>query len=233
MTLTELDRFERPMTEFDEVALMRSRLYTALLSDVLDGLGHMGQALPARIRPLDDGLVLVGRARTLQFELFGTWPAPDENPYEIEIALVDSLGRDDVVVMACGDSGLIAPWGGLLSTASQYRGAAGAITDGLVRDIKQIRDLQFPVFHAGIAPLDTKGRAKAVAMDVPILCGGVSVSPGDLVFGDADGCVIVPKAIEAEVLDGAFRKLVAEDDTLSELRAGKPLADVFRKFGVL
>jgi regulator of RNase E activity RraA len=215
------------------LAAMRERFFCALLSDVLDGLGYRNQALPSWIRPLDEGSVMVGRARTgLYMEVFEP-PPPGENPYKLEITLVDSLKPDEVAVFSCGRSGRIAPWGGLLSTAAQVRGAAGVLMDGLVRDIREIRAMGFPVFHAGIGPLDSKGRGKVMAIDVVVECGGVRVAPGDLVFGDADGCVVVPRDVEGAVVAAALEKLSGERKTMDALRTGRPLAEVFAEFGIL
>ena len=107
------------------------------------------------------------------------------------------------------------------------------MTDAYVRDIRAIRALRFPVFHGGIAPLDSKGRGKVAEIDVPIRCGGVAVAPGDLVVGDADGVVVVPKAVESEALRRAFAKVAGENTTRDELAAGAKLADVFAKYRVL
>ena len=212
---------------------MRAGFFCALLSDVLDGLGYTKQVLPACIRPLDEELVMVGRARTMLYADVYDAPKPDENPYELEIELVDSLMPGQVAVCACGGTGRIAPWGGLLSTAARARGAAGAVMDGLVRDIRDIRSLQFPVFHGGIGPLDSKGRAKVIAIDVPVECGGVLVNPGDVLFGDADGCIVIPQSVEKAVVERAHDKLKGERSTRQALLAGRRLADVFAEFGVL
>ena len=121
------------------------KLYTAVLSDTLDSLGYRNQVMRPDIRPLDDGLVLFGRARTGLFrDVYHV--KEGENPYALEIALIDDLKPGEVAVMGCGASGRIAPWGELLSTASAQRGATGCVTDGLVRDVRQIRQMQFPVF---------------------------------------------------------------------------------------
>jgi len=211
---------------------IRQTLYTAVLSDVLDGLGCREQAMPASIRPLDEDLVLAGFARTgLYREVFHV--VPGENPYALEIALIDDLKPDEVAVFGCCGSRRIAPWGELLSTASRARGAAGCVTDGMVRDVRAIRALRFPVFHGGIAPLDSKGRGKVAEIDVPIRCGGVAVAPGDLIVGDADGVIVVPQAIENEALRQAFAKVTGENRTRDELAAGAKLADVFARHGVL
>lgn len=214
------------------IATARERLFTAVLSDVLDAAGRRSQAMRPDVRPLDDALVMVGRARTGSYaDVYHV--EPGENPYELEIRLVDDLAPDEVVVLAAGASGRIAPWGELLSTACRARRGAGCVTDGLVRDIRAIRALRFPVFAGGIGPLDTKGRGKVVAIDVPVECGGVAVRSGDLVFGDADGVVVIPREIEGEILRAALDKVSGEDRTRAALERGEKLADVFARHGIL
>jgi len=209
-------------------------LSAAVLSDTLDSLGLMQQAMRPFMRPLDDALQLVGRARTGVYMPVYAAPVAGENPYEVEIALVDDLAPGDVVVLACdGPTDRIAPWGELLSTASAARGAAGCVTDGLVRDVRQIREMRFPVFCGGIGPLDTKGRARMVERDVPVVCAGVAVRRGDLVFGDVDGVVVVPREAEEEVLRRALEKVSGESASREALQRGEKLADVFRRLGIL
>ena len=211
---------------------LRTRLFTAVLSDCLDAAGYRNQALAARIRPLDDSLVLCGRARTgLYGEVYEA--REGENPYELEIRLIDDLRAGEVPVFACGASGRIAPWGELLSTAAHARGAAGVVMDGLTRDVRAIREMRFPVFAGGIGPLDSKGRGKVVAIDVPVEVAGARVEPGDLVFGDADGVVVVPKAVEEQVISAALAKAQGENETRDALARGEKLADVFRRHGIL
>jgi 4-hydroxy-4-methyl-2-oxoglutarate aldolase len=211
---------------------LRERLYTSVLSDVLDEVGITGQAMKATIRPLDDALVMAGFARTGLFrDVYHV--APDENPYELEIRIIDDLKPGEVMVFGCGGSGRIAPWGELLTTAARARGAVGAVTDGLVRDVRGIRSVQFPVFHGGIAPLDSKGRGKVGDIDVRIECAGVRVNSGDLVFGDVDGVVVVPREVEDEVLARAFDKVSRENNTRDELLRGTKLKDVYDRYGVL
>lgn len=209
------------------------RLYSAVLSDVLDGLGLPRQAMRPFVRPLDEALVLFGRARTgLYMPRYHV--EPGRNPYEVEIALVDDLKPGDVAVFACGGpTDRIAPWGELLTTASIARGAAGCVTDGLVRDVRRIREVGFPVFHGGIGPLDSKGRGEMMAMDVPVECGGVRVEPGDYVLGDVDGVVVVPHAAAEEAFRQALGKVAAEDRTREMLAAGRKLREVFDELGVL
>ena len=208
-------------------------LGAAVLSDVMDSLGLVRRAMKPFVRPLDESRVLVGRARTgLYMPAYSL--RDGENPYDVEIALVDDLQPQEVVVLACnGPTDRIAPWGELLSTASVARGAAGCVTDGLVRDVKQIRLMQFPVFHGGIGPLDTKGRARMVERDVRVECAGVSIEPGDIVFGDVDGVVVIPRAHEHAVVLKAIEKVTGENHTRDALRQGESLAVVFKRFGIL
>ena len=215
-----------------DLASLRT-LSAAVLSDVMDSLGLRERAMRPFVRPLDESLVLVGRARTgLYMPVYQV--REGENPYEVEIALVDDLKPGDAVVLACGGpTDRIAPWGELLSTASRARGAAGCVTDGLVRDVRQIREMGFPVFHGGIGPLDTKGRARMMERDIPVDCGGVHVRSGDIVFGDVDGVVIIPQERAAEVIARAQEKVRGEDNTRAELEQGRRLAEVFAKYRIL
>ena len=208
------------------------QLNPAILSDVLDDLGIANQVMSIGVRPIDESLMLCGRART---GAYMEVPYIEEgiNPYRLEIALVDDLRQNDVAVLACGGSSRIAPWGGLLSTAAKARGAAGCVTDGYVRDTIEVRRLKFPVFAGGIAPLDSKGRGQIMSTDVPVICDGVRVSPGDLVVGNADGVVVVPQEHELDVIAKALEKNAGEYNSIKELRAGSYLRDVFEKYGIL
>ena len=220
------------MLDADLIALVRTRLYAAVISDTLDGLGFTQQAMHPSLRPLDDSLVLFGRARTgLYMEVYRE--TPGENPYELEIALVDDLKQDEVPVLACPRGDRVAPWGELLSTASAARKAAGCVTDGLVRDVRMIRSMTFPVFAGGIGPLDSKGRGTVMRIDVPVRCGGVLVNPGDWVFGDVDGVVVIPEAAAGKTIEQALEKVSQETSLREELAAGVPLRDAFAKYGIL
>jgi 4-hydroxy-4-methyl-2-oxoglutarate aldolase len=208
-------------------------LYTAVLSDVLDGMGFPNQALRPFVRPLDETLSFVGRARTgLYANAYSVLDG--ENPYELEIRLVDDLKAGDVAVIACdGPTDRMAPWGELLTTAAIARGAVACVTDGLVRDVRHIRAMKFPVFHGGIGPLDSKGRCRMIEMDRPIVCAGVKVATGDTIFGDVDGVIAIPQAIAEEAFAKAIDKVSRENRTRDELRAGRLLSEVYAKYGVL
>jgi len=208
------------------------KLFSSVISDALDEVGIINQVMSIGMRPLDQSLSFCGRARTGAYMEI-PYNVEGVNPYELEIAIVDDLRPGDVAVFACGGSSRIAPWGGLLSTAAVARGAAGCVTDGFTRDLKEIHLLRFPVFSAGIAPLDSKGRGQIMATDVPVICDGVRVSPGDLVIGDADGVVVIPQRDESDVLAKAFEKINSENKSIKELQAGAYLREVYAKYGVL
>ena len=214
------------------IGLASGKLYTAVLSDTLDSFGLHEQATHPSIRPLDDTLVLCGRARTgLYMEIHHDDPAV--NIYEKEIDLVDDLKPDDIAVFACSANLRIAPWGELLSTAAHARGANGCVTDGLVRDVRAIRAMGFPVFSGGIGPLDTRHRGMMMEADIPVRIGGVLVKSGDLIFGDVDGLVVIPQEIAADVIAKAMEKVAAENTTRDELKKGLLLKQVYEKYGVL
>jgi regulator of RNase E activity RraA len=107
------------------------------------------------------------------------------------------------------------------------------VVDGLVRDVKKIEELGFPVFAAGIKPVDSKGRGQVIACNVPVECGGVLVRPGDLVIADYDGVVVVPSALVEEVIRRAMDKVGRENHSRAELIEGARLRDVYDKYGVL
>lgn len=212
---------------------LRARLYTPVVSDVLDSFGLMHQAMKPFIRPLDDSLVLFGRARTGRYERLEA-PSTSANPYELEMDLIDGLRPGEVAVLACdGPTDWVAPWGELLSTAARARQSAGCVTDGLVRDISRIRAMKFPVFHGGIGPLDTRNRAEMKEKDTDVIIAGVTVSPGDWILGDVDGVVVIPERVADQVFVAALAKIEAEDTTRAELEAGESLRAVFARHGVL
>jgi regulator of RNase E activity RraA len=214
----------------ERFTLLNERLYTPVVSDVLDSLGFLNQAMRHDIRPLHTDFVVVGRARTA---LWIEEAKVRDNPYLNEIRLIDSLRPGDVTVHSTDLSWNIAPWGELLSTASKMRGSTGAVVDALTRDVKQIINMNFPVFSRGIKPVDSKGRGYVEAIDVTIPCGDITVRPNEVVFGDYDGIVVIPREIEDEVLSRALEKVSGENKTRRELLDGKLLAEVYEKYGIL
>ncbi len=209
---------------------VEKNLYTAVVSDSLDQLGVRNQAMREYLRPLYSSCKMAGWARTMACS--DLYHIPDD-PYSIEIEAVDSLLPGEVAVVGTQKSVRNAPWGELLSTASRARGARGAVVDGLVRDVQKIEELGFPVFASGIKPVDSMGRGWVTAYNVPVDCGEVLVNPGDFVFADFDGVVVVPKAMVKEVVEMATDKVSRENSSRAELMKGAYLRDVFLKYGVL
>jgi regulator of RNase E activity RraA len=113
---------------------------------------------------------------------------------------IDAGKPGSVYVMVVEDGADFAGIGGLMATAMRYRGFAGAVIDGSVRDTPQIRKLQFPVFSRGVAPSTTINHYRVVGTNIPVTCAGVRVNPGDIVTADEDGVVVVPRARAADVL---------------------------------
>ena len=186
-------------------------------------------ALDSR-RPLSPGDKFAGWARTIAY--VDVYHVP-EDPYGTEIEAVDSVLAGEVVMVSTAGSLQNSPWGELLSTAARARGARGAVIDGLVRDVRKIQELGFPVFARGIKPVDSKGRGLVLDYNVPVDCGGVLVSPGDLVFADYDGVIVVPAEVLPEVIRMATEKATRENSSRAELMNGAYLRDVYAKFGVL
>lgn len=215
-------------------ALFRDHLYVAVVCDILDMLGRRNQAMHQRLRPLLPDMTrcgFVGRARTIQW--MDTSYVVEEDPYGLEIDAVDSLGPGDVVVHSTDFSGINAPWGELMSTVARRNGAVGCVCDSQIRDCVRIVEMGFPVYYTGIRPLDSKGRGRVMAYDVPIRCGDVLVHPGDLIFADFDGIVVIPQDLEHEVVRLARERVDKETTTRDELLRGDTLRDVFNRHGVL
>lgn len=211
-------------------ALMKEQLYAAVLCDALDQAGYRQQAMRADIRPIFPEAVVVGRALTMQsVDVY----EPEENVYEKEIAAVDALKRGDVMVASTQQSTRTCLWGELLSTAATVRGAHGAVIDGYTRDVRLIQQMGFPLFATGIYPVDSAGRSEVIDYNCTVNCGGVIVSPGDVVFGDYDGVVVIPAGALEEVVARALAKIEGENITREELRKGATLRQVFDKYGVL
>jgi len=232
MSVTNTSGPRSPATPQDVelFAHVEANLYTAVVADSLDELGYHNQAMNEFVRPLFPECRFAGWARTISCVDIFHVPA---NTYAKEIEAVDSLLSGEVAVVSTAGSKRNAPWGELLSTAARARGARGAVIDGLVRDVKKIEELGFPVFAAGIEPVDSRGRGVVIDYNVPVDCGGVLVSPGDLVFADYDGVVVIPAEVLPDAIRLATEKVTRENHTREELLRGAYLRDVYEKYGVL
>lgn len=215
-------------------AFVKEHLYVAAVCDILDSLGFRNQAMHQRLRPLLPDMRncgFVGRARTARW--METDYVMEEDPYGLEIEYMDSLKPGDVAVHSTDAGGTNAPWGELMSTIAKRNGAVGCICDSQIRDCVRIIDMNFPVYYAGIRPLDSMGRGRVMAYDVPVRCGEVLVHPGDLIFADFDGVVCIPARLEQEVVQAAKVKAGKENESRRELLMGRTLREVYDKYQVL
>ncbi|MFB5662974.1 RraA family protein [Alteribacillus sp. HJP-4] len=209
---------------------MKEKLYSAVISDSLDDLGFRNQVMREDITSLKEGDIIVGRAKTILAVDVDYIP---DDPYGKEIEAIDSIVPDEVVVASTNQSKQNGMWGELLSTASKVRGANGAVIDGFVRDTQKILDLDFPVYATGRKPVDSKGRGIVLNYDCLVNCGGVIVQPGDFVFADIDGVVVIPNQLFDQVVELSLDKVKRENSTRDELLAGGYLKDIYDKYGVL
>lgn len=193
-----------------------SRLDTATISDALDRLGIVGQC--AAIKPRDHKFRMTGRAFTIQYGAAGI-PAGTVGDYidDVEpgsVLVLDNRGREDATV-----------WGDILTEIAHRRGIAGTVIDGICRDVHLCIDLGYPVYSRGHWMRTGKDRVQVEAMNVPVTIGGVRVVPGDLIRGDADGIVVLPKAQEDQILAAAEEIHAAEEAIRAAARSGIRLTD--------
>lgn len=212
------------------LAEVQEKLYSAVIADVLDEFGLRHQVMSQDIRPIHPSFTLVGRAFTVL--AVDVYEIP-ENPYEKELEAVDNLSKGDILVATTNGSTSSGFWGELLSTAAVSKGARGAVIDGLTRDSRQIMDMGFPVFTRGYNPLDSKGRLDVISYATTLRCGGVEVSTGDIIFGDHDGVVVIPKGVAQEVLPKALEKAEGENGMRRALQQGMGVVEAYREYGIL
>ena len=213
-----------------DLASVRQWLTSAVISDALDAIGLRTQCLATGLSPLEPDQMIVGYAFPVAIERVSAVP---DRPFRGLVAALDAIGPDEVFVTPTGRARDIAVWGELLSTACQGRGAAGAVTDGLIRDSRAIRSLGFPVQSAGTIPYDSMGRHEVVAHRVPCVIDGVPIHPGDVVVADLDGVVIIPRRDAPGVIEAALTKRASEHEFRSAVAAGMAATEAFSTFGVL
>jgi len=222
---THVDRYSAEYLDH-----LAKHLYSSVLADILDEAGHRHQVMRPEVRPLYPGAAVVGRAATMLAVEVAELPA---EPYKLLLELLDGLKPGEVVVGAVQAKVGAAIWGELLSTHTRAKGGRGAVFDGLSRDSWGIVEMKFPVFATGLSPADSKGRLEVISIRGTIRVAGVSVADGDLVVADSDGCVVVPAAIEDDIVASAMEKVSGEDTMRDVLRKGANLREVFEKYGIL
>lgn len=210
-------------------ALIRAELYTPVVGDALDAAGRYHQFLPAAVQPIRETMKVVGRAMpVLMIDVHG----PQKKPFGLLTEALDDL-REGEVYLAAGGGMRCAYWGELLTATSRVRGAVGAVVDGYHRDTPQVLAQNWPVFSRGRFAQDSAVRTQVANFRCPIEIDGTWIEPGDLVFGDMDGVVIVPRALEAEVITQALKKARGEKVVRRAIEEGMSATAAFKKFGIL
>lgn len=215
-------------------ALMRAELYSAVIGDILDQMGRYHQFLPREIHPIREDMILCGRAMTVREEDLPVTgeTVPGEPTFGYMLDALDGL-REDEVYLCSGSSPDYAVVGELMCTRMKALGAAGTVMNGPHRDTKGILALGFPCFSSGGYSQDQAPRGRVTAWRVPLDIGETHVEPGDIVFGDLEGVVIIPRDIEAEVVRRAWEKATGEKTVGKAIQAGMSAAEAFRKYGIL
>ena len=226
-----------PDDDAERCKLLKTRLFTAVVGDILDQMGFRRQFLPPGINPLLPSHKIAGRAMPVLeadvFEEVGSGKGPlAKMQFGLLFNALDDLKPGEVYV-ACTPVPRYALWGGLMSTRAKHLKAAGAILDGFARDGGEIEKLGFPVFSRGLYAQDQGPRGKVLDYRCALEIGGVRVAPGDLMFGDREGVLVIPRAAEDEAIRRALEKAETENRVGDAIRKGMPAAEAFKTFGVM
>ena len=215
--------------ENEKFALMKEKLYTPVVGDILDGMGYCHQFLPQDIRPLRDDMKLAGKAMTvLMIDVFG----PQKKPFGLLTEALDQLEENEIY-LAAGGSKRCAYWGELLTATARTRKSVGAVVNGWHRDTPQVLEQNWPVFSCGCYAQDSSVRTQVVDFRCEIEIGQVTIHDGDLVFGDVDGVLIIPKDVADEVLYKALEKAAGEKVVRKAIEGGMTATAAFAKYGIL
>ncbi len=217
------------MSAADPIAVLET-LYSAVVADVLDSMGHRNQILSADIQALTPNKRVCGRIFSARCVAIDSIPA---EPYKLEMEAIDTMTGGDVLVIDADHDRSCGLWGELLTTACIAKGVRGVVMSACSRDLWALNQLEFPVFGIGMHPGDSMGRADIVEIGAPIEIDGVSAKTGDFILGDLDGVVIIPQECAEEALRLATEKVAGENTVRDELAAGVPVSEVFRKHGIL
>lgn len=217
-------------------AIIRQRLFTAVIGDVMDTQGFIRQFLPPAVRALAPDMVVVGRAMpVLEADCLGDTVAHTGQPdgFGLMFKALDDLKPGEVYVCT-GASPRYALWGGLMSTRARALGAAGAVLGGFHRDTREIMTLGFPVFSHGAYAQDQRLRGRVIDFRCPIeFENGAQVRPGDVIVGDIDGVLAIPQNHAADIVRLALAKVEGEDRVRGMIEAGESTAAVFQKTGIM
>lgn len=214
--------------------MMKKYLYTAVVGDIMDKMGMQHQFLPQNIRPLRDDMVIAGRAMTV---LESDIEKVDMSRFAgksfgMMLEALDDL-KEDEIYFCSGSSMNYAVLGELMTTRIKYLGAAGAVVNGYLRDTNGILALDIPVFSTGCYAQDQAPRGVVVDFRVPLDVGEVHIESGDILFGDIDGVVVVPRKFEKEILTAAYEKATGEKTVGSAIKSGMSVVEAFARYGIM
>ncbi len=210
----------------EELCERYQKLYTPAVADILDSKGLWHQIMDNEIKGLTLDMAVAGPA----FTVLGLCERSEDKSIRKGPLVVDRLGKCQVAVFETGGDTRTGHWGELLSNAARARGARGAVIDGGARDTRYILQMGFPVFSRFRCPGDATGRWNVVDMGIPITVGGVRVHPGDFVFGDADGVIVVPAELTVPVLLEAEAVLAVENEIRQKVRAGASVEKLYSSY---
>ncbi|MBN9411044.1 MAG: RraA family protein [Burkholderiales bacterium] len=203
------------------------KVATASVADAVDKVSGKRGYLDHEIKPRINEKRVVGPAVTV-VEV----PTDDAVPPQHALDLIDEAPAGSVICISVAQEANVAVWGGLMTAGAFANGHAGAILDGGVRDLAEIRrDYDFPVFARSVSPGSTVGRHKTVASQVPALVGGIMVHPGDIIVADIDGVVVVPRQHAEAVLEMSIEIDVRELEQAKLIVAEKSLRKGLAKYG--
>ena len=200
---------------------------TASVADAVDKIAGRRGYMDHQIKPRINERKIVGPAVTIKEE-----PTEEFLPPTHALDAIDESEPGSVIVIGIDGEPNVAVWGGLMTAGAEVNQLAGAVLDGGVRDITEIRrDANLQVFARSVSPGTTLGRFKTLDANVPVVCGGIEVHPGDLIVGDLDGVVVVPKAHIAAVLQMATEIEEREAEQARLIRETGSLREGLAKYG--
>nr|WP_121270908.1 RraA family protein [Pedobacter schmidteae] len=213
----------------DLFEIFRKELYTPVVGDILDEIGYYHQFLPQPIQPMRTTDKIIGRAMpVLMIDVYG----PQKKPFGKLTEALDQLEKGEIYI-ASGGAMRCAYWGEILTATAKKRGAAGAVINGFYRDTPMVIEQDWPVFGRGRFAQDSGVRTQVADYRCDIEIDGVWVSPGDLVFGDMDGVLVIPKKVEQQVVINALKKARGEKVVRKEIENGMLATEAFLKYGIL
>ncbi len=222
-----------------DTAVRLKQLNTAAVYDIMDAMGLPNQCLDLGIKPLDRGMRIAGPAFTIACAADARVDWEYDNDEVKRFTFFRRMYRGCVVVVSSGGENRAGHWSELMSVSAQSRGAAGMIVDGGVRDGNMLLDMpDWPVFTRYLSPIEARGRTRIRAIEEPIAVAGsltsqVRIVPGDWIFGDMDGVVVIPAKNVEEVVRRAEDMGGIEELARAEIRNGADVTTVFEKYGVL